>query len=775
MKTRGASWAITIGFSLTFLTLFILTTVGQLTAAPTEMPAAVAGGLYANRRSDGVIKTSTQGIHGPKTCTDFGDPYSPLNSVWAPGLYTYTYRIRIPDNYPSDIIRVELFDPDTINNAVASTIITHTDTAVANGLPITQTLSCLPNDQKDACLVDTGENLLVGVDQEQINPFWIVRVDENRGYGPDDGNGVCGQPTYYTPVYNTQTAYKLYYQADAGGGITQTVNLATYTGQVDDGVRDSGEHQTDLRWVSPGAAANYDQLAAAPTDCGSPNGGDYDPVACPGGTAAGSGSGFEVSISQDLANIAADPVTGERYLYLAVATINGASENVFELWAGPPDYVATIAGEVNQRNLQIYNNPGSHNSDGIIIFTDKYLPQNTMTDTLVDSPLMYVGPEYAGAEIYITHFDFDAGTQPPITFSLASLALTDWSMTFGLPGVDDPDGVAAGVRCLPGLCNNQWVTPAYTLTLPGDLSQCDWLNPNPADCTPFYGGRLMARYYGGSYGNTFGWQVTLSEPVAAPLQGCAAFPIAVQDEIRSVTAVTGPNPYPNLTDFIYPADPPAYDRFMSHSADIPLAAAEPGHVFKLVGEGFSVGNYGWLVWNAGRPFTADTLAASLTWPGDSLDYADHSDAGTAVGSFSHVVRGYVNPINPADVTLNTQNPVLASPATIHDGPVQTAVNTLIDSNRLLRLPLWNTGDGGNGRYTISSFAIFRIVGYGTTAGEGDWLLLEFVGQDTSCGQQLPTSVRLHEVAAGGSPGFMPAVTAAFLLLTGLGLVMWRRR
>jgi hypothetical protein len=94
---------------------------------------------------------------------------------------------------------------------------------------------------------------------------------------------------------------------------------------------------------------------------------------------------------------------------------------------------------------------------------------------------------------------------------------------------------------------------------------------------------------------------------------------------------------------------------------------------------------------------------------------------------------------------------------------------------LLRLPLWNTGDGGNGRYTISDFAIFRIIGYGTTVGEGDWLLLEFVSYDTSCGQQLPTSVRLHEVAAGGTSGFMPAFTAAFLLLSGLGLVMWRRR
>jgi hypothetical protein len=319
-----------------------------------------------------------------------------------------------------------------------------------------------------------------------------------------------------------------------------------------------------------------------------------------------------------------------------------------------------------------------------------------------------------------------------------------------------------------------WVTPPYTITLPGDLSQCDWLNPDPADCTPFYGGRLMVSYSGGVYGNTFGWQVALPEPVVAPLQGCTAFPIALQDEIRSVTAV-GANAYPDVADFSYPADPPVYDRFMAHSPDILLAAAEPGHIYKLVGEGFDGGNYGWLVWNGGRPFTADTLATSLTWPGDSLDYADHGDTGTAVITFTHVVRGYVNPINPNDVTLNTQNLVLASTATIHDAPVQTAVNTLIDSNRMLRLPLWNTGDAGNGRYTISDFAIFRIIGYGTTVGEGDWLLLEFVSHDTSCGQQLPTNIKLRDVAATDSLRVMPTITVAFLLLTGLGLVVYRRR
>ncbi|MCP4426788.1 MAG: hypothetical protein GY803_20040, partial [Chloroflexi bacterium] len=443
-------------------------------------------------------------------------------------------------------------------------------------------------------------------------------------------------------------------------------------------------------------------------------------------------------------------------------TISGASGNGFAIWAGPPDYAAAIASDVNARNLQIVNNPGAHQSAGIDVFIDNYLPQNFLANFLVENRLLYLGPEYAGETILVSLFDSDSGSQPPITFTFDSLAGTDWSLTFGIPGVDDPDGVPAGVRCTPGGCNNLWITPTYAITLPGDMSSCDWLNPDPTVCTPFYGGRFLGSYLDNSLlyaSDTFGWQVTVPPPSAVdPLQGCSAFPIAIHDDVHSVTAVNGTNPYPDAADFAYPLAPPTYDSFVGNTPDIPLILAEEGDVFKLVGPGFSAGNYGWLLWNAGKPADANTLAASLTWPGDSLDYADHGDTGAPVGDFAHVVRGYVNSINDADVTLNLNNPVGASAANLGSAAAQTAVNSHIDANRYLRLPLWDTAVPANNQYLISGFAIFRIIGYGATAGE-DWLLLEFVRRDASCGQL--EAVALESVAISGPTTGPVNATASF--------------
>ncbi|MCP4424271.1 MAG: hypothetical protein GY803_07270, partial [Chloroflexi bacterium] len=130
MRKQAFSWIVIVSFGLISFTLFALAAAGNLTAAPAGLPTAVTDGLYANHRSDGVINVATLGIFGPKICTVYGDPYSPLNSDWAPGPYTYTYRIRIPADYSSDIIRVELFDPDSINNALTAATVTHTQIAV---------------------------------------------------------------------------------------------------------------------------------------------------------------------------------------------------------------------------------------------------------------------------------------------------------------------------------------------------------------------------------------------------------------------------------------------------------------------------------------------------------------------------------------------------------------------------------------------------------------------------------------------------------------------
>ncbi len=78
------------------------------------------GGIYANRRSDSVLNTQNLMAMGPESCTNMGDAFSPAKSPWDNGLYTYTYRIRIPADYPHDVVRVELFDPDSINQPTQS-------------------------------------------------------------------------------------------------------------------------------------------------------------------------------------------------------------------------------------------------------------------------------------------------------------------------------------------------------------------------------------------------------------------------------------------------------------------------------------------------------------------------------------------------------------------------------------------------------------------------------------------------------------------------------
>jgi Flp pilus assembly protein TadG len=469
--------------------------VNDLTKSATAAYFPLAD-IYASRRVEsGVLSTSNQSLFGPNICTGYGDPFSPWNSIWAPNSYTYHYRILIPKDYPSDVLRVELFDPDSINQADSTHAVSYSNNANALdpvNFPLgTENKSCSSTNQRNACLIQTGEGSLVDpsgtppVELDQVNPFWFVRVDENRGSGSAPGNGNCGQPGSYNPAFNTSTLFELFYYAQNSDGTIQSIPLARYTGQTGDGVRDTGNHQTDMRWVSPGGTRLYDQPVDVPVDAGSP--GD-----------------FELSIANDLPGILVDPGTGNRYVYLDITALQGASENGFEVWAGPlyPD----VSSDVNIRNIQVLNDPTVHTSKGVTVFAMGNLPMNSNFDNEVDIPLIYVGPELAGESIFVSLFDTDSGAQPPIIFYFDSIAEEDWSMTFGAGGTD-PDGVSG--RCLPGGCNNQWVSPSYEIVIPGILDDCDWDNPTQDDCTPFYGGRLMAHYIGGN-GDTYGWQINVT-------------------------------------------------------------------------------------------------------------------------------------------------------------------------------------------------------------------------------------------------------------------------
>lgn len=479
-------------------------------AAINDTPPSGTDIITSRQADEGIISTSSQSIFGPNICVPYGDPFSPWNSPWQPGPYTYQYRIKIPASYAYDVVRVELFDPDSMNQPENTHIITRTANAVSASLPLTSTRQCGPDggssNRKNPCIlrtdeVDSSGTPVGGLNLDQVNPNWFVRVDENRGAGAAPGNGQCGSPANYNPAFNTATFFQLYYFRQNAPDVTERMNLAAYTGQTGDGVRDAGDHNTDLRWVSPGADAGV------PVD-------------------AGSSATFEVDLTQDTPNIVTDTTTGDRYLYLDVTGLSGASDNNFEIWAGPPIYTTTVPSDVNARNVYLLNNPGAHDSAGVKVYALDYLPQDSKWTNPLEIPLVDLTAADAGGLFRISLYDSDAGSQPPVTFFIDTIPEGDWSMTFGATGVDDPDGVPAGVRCRPGSCSTQWVDPAYKLTLPITLTD----------------GRLMARYIGG-FSDSYGWQiervVTAVPPQKANITGPITGTAGITDTFSAfVTPIT---------------------------------------------------------------------------------------------------------------------------------------------------------------------------------------------------------------------------------------------
>ncbi len=463
--------------------------------------------IYASRRVDqGLVNTSNQSVFGPWICTGWGDPFSPNNTIFTSERpYAYKYRILLPADYPDDILRVELFDPDTYNTPDNTVEVVHSRTAQLNApqtfpnYPVEMNCS---STRKNACNIRTGEDTLIGsngITYDHINPFWTVRIDENRGV--NNVSGVCQNFNGYTPDTNTETLYEMFYYRQNDDGTIEEVKLGRYTGLKDN------SHDTDLRWISPGGANSFDQTVTVPADNTT-----FNP-------ATGQPYTFELNIERDLPNILTEEGSGNRYVYLNVTTQNGGSENGFEIWAGPDDYYTSVPSNVNDRNLYILNNPGSHHSKGATVFARGNLPMNSNISNPVEIPLMYVGTEMAGATIFIDIFDPDAGAKPPVVFFFDSIAFepdesewdgvnwtnTDWAMSFG-GNNDSSFGCFAGGDSYGSACNDQWVN--YAITVPGGDTCYD--HPDRGEqCIPFYGGRFTA-YYDGGAGDTYGWQIRVS-------------------------------------------------------------------------------------------------------------------------------------------------------------------------------------------------------------------------------------------------------------------------
>lgn len=727
------------GLIVCLVSLFLART-HLLTAKETQQSITPTDIIFQRRGESSKIDTDLFGLFGPQICTAYGDAFSPWNSFYEPNSFTYQYRIAIPADYAHDVVRVEIFDPDSMNSSenVATVVRTQSvqDPTLVNPTlgPVINKFCGIDGDssqfQDAPCILPTDElNYLdTPLTLDQINPFWFMRVDENRGLGDPylHGIGVCGSTGIYETGYNTSTLYELYYY-QAGETPIRT-NLATYTGQTDDprdlytGATTPGDHNTDLFWVSPGAenqGPDFDLLYGTnhvPVDLGSTL------------------DSFEIDLTSDVPNIVVDEEMGIRYLNLDITAMSGSSENAFAIWAGPPDYALTEPANVNQRNVKLTNEPGSHDSGGVVVTAVNHVVITSIIDIPAARPIADVPADMRGGSIFVTSFDLDSGTEPPITFYFDNIPESTWSLTFGEPGEDDPDGVSTGTRCLPGACDKQWVDPAYEIVIPG-LENCFNYDDNDEACVPFYGGTLMMRMESG-LNDTSTWTVE-ETAVSQPDEVCSAHPIGVGTNIRSVTAPgNGANPYPEASEFDYPVTPPTYQSFVMHQSDLLLDAnTAEGAIFKLNltenADGFS-----WLVWNQLITPSDALLADSFNNYGNSMDYTNHGDAGIAHPSYGHVVRGYANPEDSSDVTLNFANLIPKTSAQlssdITSGVVNTAVNDYINSGALLHLPVFDSVDSATNSIIFRRVAFFKIVGYGNAGQPDEWLLLEFVRWNEVC-------------------------------------------
>jgi hypothetical protein len=340
---------------------------------------------------------------GPAACTFAGDPVSPLFSInnttpnedYAVANGIYRFRFRIPGDYPHNNIRVELFDPDSVNHNINSASITiQRSNTYSNTTGIgTEVKDCPVTNQQSgqACVIRTDEGVQ-NLETIFYNPFWFVRVDETW-------DGSC-TPVPANPAGNTTTKFELYYYNAQGARI----RVGEYI------ERNNRLNDTDLRWVSPGTTGPLGNVPV-PADFGS----------------------FELDITAVPTGLG-----NARYIYLDVKTESGNSKNGFDVRAGlpnselPPDW--TNYNHVNERNLYLANNAAFDPSGGIQTFALGRLPlQHLYGNNALNLPLVPVDTVLADGVIYATLFDFEGATSSPspppeIEFTIDSVPLTEFRM-----------------------------------------------------------------------------------------------------------------------------------------------------------------------------------------------------------------------------------------------------------------------------------------------------------------------------------------------------------
>jgi hypothetical protein len=426
-----------------------------ITRASTAVYSAQAEIYTPSSYERSQVRKGSQFVLGSGSCSLYGEPVlperaSPPDTPNADPAHlegVFRYRIRVPDTYTrTNTVRVELFDADSFNaNPNNGAVIEHTD-SYNGGVPDAGFTTC-PGDMGSICALETGESL-TAVNQ---NPYWFVRVDENI-------NSDCQHNP--SPNGNTVTVYELYYLDDDGA----RQSLATYTA-------DNSTPATDLNWVTPGVTPGI------PVDSGS----------------AGT---FDVDVSP------IPEIDDNQHIYMDVTTSGGTARNVFDVHARLPDafYPSALEPNVNDRNLQLADNPTRFRTDGLAVFAIGRMPlQNYVGDRRVTMPLAPIDSAQGGGTVYSTIFDYDVTAPRGITFTIDSVSANDFRIPAQIVADPNPDPLLYQTTCDDGSgdCNNTWLQPQLRMGIPD---------------TFFFGGNLEATYVPRENAHTWAVSITSGRP-----------------------------------------------------------------------------------------------------------------------------------------------------------------------------------------------------------------------------------------------------------------------
>jgi hypothetical protein len=367
----------------------------------------------------------------------------------------YPFRIHVPAGVNQ--VRIEILDPETWNNNITGNVF------ITNVLPITNTTEGIlwnaPNSSRDTAMyVDDDEQ----IDEKR---YWSVRMDENRAYN--------STPSSYCSECDTLTKFHLYYMDENN----EQFNMVTYTGRKDN------ESNTDLTWVCPGGRAAQDPQYGDPKVDLIGYGTNYFLTPNPS---------FEIDMTK-LTNITTAP-DGSRSLYLDVESVDGWSENGFDLWAGPAteeniNYWGGERAYVNARNLWIdrqralsVTNP--HDSGGVVTYGRGILPLNVNANTEYEVTLAYIPEAARGVDLCVYKWDTDVGSNREIAY---------WFD--GYPG-ESEGMLSAGNSWTETSGNYNWDEGCDEVSVPND----------------FLGGYLHARYKVGQ-NDTSTWMMKYKQPV----------------------------------------------------------------------------------------------------------------------------------------------------------------------------------------------------------------------------------------------------------------------